>query len=562
MISFEKLLLRTVPHVLTPLADLPGVRTTVSRIVISRLASSTSPRPRALSMLADWTSWRSLTDRTFSGRHLPPATEAELAGLPAEPDVVDLFRRTGPARPATDTSVLFMFFAQWFTDSFLRTDRSDPRRNTSNHEIDLCQIYGLDEAATRKLREGSGGRLKAQRIGGEVFPPFLFERRDDPSDPLVVKPEFRDLHDEEFLVRVILDGAPEAHKDRVFAVGLEHGNSTVGSTMLNVLFLREHNRIADLLAREHAGDPAWPDDRLFDTARNILTVLLLKLVVEEYFVHVRPVDFPLRMVPFIADGAPWNRSNWCAIEFNLLYRWHSLVPDTISVGEHELDGTGFRNNNPLLLETGVEQLLTASSAARAGRIGLGNTPGSLFQSSRPGWPSVEERTVALMRFARLRPYNDYRRQFGLPPLRDFDELTSDRDLQDRLREMYGDIDRLEWYVGIFAEDHSDEALVGDLMTRMVAYDAFTQALTNPLLARNVYGEATFTRTGLDIIDSTHSLQQIVERNVARPEQARASFRWTAPARPRSGWPRRPEPSEVPVQRGPGSATAAPSGSRR
>ncbi len=378
------------------------------------------------------------------------------------------------------------------------------------------------------LREGAGGRLKSQTIAGQLCPPFLFEPRRSPADPLVVKPEFRGLHDDDFLVNVILDGASEAHKDQVFAVGLEHGNSTIGSTMLNVLFLREHNRVADLLAHEHAGDPAWTDDRLFDTARNILTVLLLKLVIEEYIVHVSPVDFPLRMAPFIADGARWNRSNWCAIEFNLLYRWHSLVPDRITVGSHELDGTGFRNNNALLFEQGIEALLTAATRTRAGRIGLGNSPQFLFQSSRPGWPSIEERTVALSRKARLRPYNDYRQQFGLERLRDFDELTSDPQLQARLREMYGSIDRLEWYVGIFAEDHPDSALVGELMTRMVAYDAFTQALTNPLLARNVYTQETFTRTGLDIIETTHSLQQIVDRNVARPQQAHASFRETQP----------------------------------
>ena len=35
-----------------------------------------------------------------------------------------------------------MFFAQWFTDSFLRTSLTDYRKNESNHEIDLCQIYG------------------------------------------------------------------------------------------------------------------------------------------------------------------------------------------------------------------------------------------------------------------------------------------------------------------------------------------------------------------------------------------------------------------------------------
>ena len=56
--------------------------------------------------------------------------------------------------------------------------------------------------------------------------------------------------------------------------------------------------------------------------------------------------------------------------------------------------------------------------------------------------------------------------------------------------------------------------MGDLLTAMVGYDAFTQALTNPLLAPQVFTEATFTRAGLRIIRKTATLQQILARNVA------------------------------------------------
>jgi hypothetical protein len=52
------------------------------------------------------------------------------------------------------------------------------------------------------------------------------------------------------------------HLDFVFAVGLEHGNSTIGNTILNTVFLREHNRIAGVLEDEY---PGWDDDRLFET---------------------------------------------------------------------------------------------------------------------------------------------------------------------------------------------------------------------------------------------------------------------------------------------------------
>ena len=90
-------------------------------------------------------------------------------------------------------------------------------------------------------------------------------------------------------------------------------------------------------------------------------------------------------------------------------------------------------------------------------------------------------------------------------------------------ELYGDIDNLEWYVGIFAEDYPDYMMMGELMTNMVANDAFTQALTNPLLSRNVFNEATFTKTGLNLIKGTGSLEEIVVRNAAAPDRVHVSF---------------------------------------
>jgi prostaglandin-endoperoxide synthase 2 len=336
----------------------------------------------------------------------------------------------------------------------------------------------------------------------------------------VFKPEFDGLFDPTYINEVILRSAPEEHKDTFFAVGLEHGNSTIGNTIMNIVFLREHNRVAAILARENSG---WDDERVFQTTRNILIVTLIKLVVEEYITHIGPFDFPVEAVPLIADEERWNRTNWCAVEFNLLYRWHPLVPDTIGSGPDALDATGFRNNNPLILSEGIEMLMTKCSHEYAGRIGLLNTPAFLVDSSTPDWPSVEERTVSLMRNARLQSYNDYREAYGLKRFTHWDELTCDSETQARLKELYDDIDHVEWYVGIFAEDYPDYMMMGELMTYMVANDAFTQALTNPLLARNVYNEKTFTQTGLDIINDTKRLQNIATRNSTQPEAVYVNF---------------------------------------
>ena len=80
--------------------------------------------------------------------------------------------------------------------------------------------------------------------------------------------------------------------------------------------------------------------------------------------------------------------------------------------------------------------------------------------------------------------------------------------------------------------------MGELLTAMVGYDAFTQALTNPLLGPQVFNEATFTRAGLKIIQKTRSLQQILARNVADPARCLLRFTYGPERRGRTWWRRR------------------------
>lgn len=57
---------------------------------------------------------------------------------------------------------------------------------------------------------------------------------------------------------------PESHR---FAVGHEAFGLVPGLMMYATLWLREHNRVCDILRQEH---PDWDDERLFQTTRLIL----------------------------------------------------------------------------------------------------------------------------------------------------------------------------------------------------------------------------------------------------------------------------------------------------
>ena len=126
-----------------PVQAIGFLRSFVNRLLINPAIGKTRTRPYALSTKSPYTSWDSLTDRTYSGRHLPPATPKGGA-LPPVEEVVELFRRpAGGMVESEKSTVLFSYFAQWFTDGFLRTDYRKPLKNTSNHDIDLSNLYGL-----------------------------------------------------------------------------------------------------------------------------------------------------------------------------------------------------------------------------------------------------------------------------------------------------------------------------------------------------------------------------------------------------------------------------------
>jgi prostaglandin-endoperoxide synthase 2 len=465
------------------------LRRLTNRTLINHAILKFPTRPNPFSTMAPYSSWESLSDRTYDSRHLPPVAQD---GLPPEEEVADLFMRKGETDLCEKSTVMFAYFAQWFTDGFLRSDRSpqrDPRRNDTNHELDLTPLYGVRKEITDALREHEGGRLKSQTIGGAEYPPYMYENGRK-------KPEFEALS-------VVRPGQipPEAF-DSLFATGSDTTNSQIGFVMLNVLFLREHNRVAGLLGREY---PQWDDERLYATARNILIVLLIKIVIEEYINHIAPYLFKFGADPWDFKGEAWYRTNWMAIEFNLLYRWHSLVPSTLHVAGADLPlwQTIFRTD--LVTANGIARLFTDASNQRAGRIGILNTD-----------PALRETEVASVREARavgLDRYNAYRRLAKFPRVTSFEQITGDAERQAALKALYRTPDEIEFYPGLFAEDTRPNSVLPALIGRMVGIDAFSQALTNPLLAPRLFNERTFSPLGMEILRTTHTLSDVLSRNV-------------------------------------------------
>lgn len=534
----EAYVLSNFPAVWSLVTAIPPLRRWANKAIIGRAAGRAANRPHPLSSMppkgdasnkhiAGYTSWESLTDRNWFARHLPPRTLSRYPDLQSEIAPLFKVRASGP-RISEHSTVLFLSFAQWFTDGFLMTEKTDRRMTHSSHQIDLNPLYGLNREQTNAVRQlseaaGQKGLLKFETIDGEIYAPKLY------APDGTVKPEFAVLRPplalEEYLRKVGPERAATL-RQTVFAFAGERANTTPMTAMLNTLFLREHNRLAGMLEAAH---PDWDDERVFQTARNINVVQLIKIVVEEYINHISPYHFQLLADPSVCWHADWNKPNWIPIEFNLLYRWHSLVPDYYEIAGQTIPTAEVLFDGSLLTRSGLAAAAVSASGQRAWEIGLLNTA--------PALVDMELLAVQQGRTHQLGSYNDYREAIGYPRVTRFEQITDDQDKIDALRRLYGDVENIEFFVGLFAEDTRPRSAVPPLIGRMVALDAFSQALTNPLMAEHVFNAATFTAQGMRTIEATRSLQDILNRNLAagqKPVSIGMTYEQRSPREERPG----------------------------
>lgn len=99
---------------------IPPLDRLANRWAINRVVNRARNRPHPLSTVHDYVSSRGLTDRRWSGRHLPPKVKDD---LPDPETLKVLFERPdGNQRMCPKSTSLFPAFAQYLTDGFLRTE--------------------------------------------------------------------------------------------------------------------------------------------------------------------------------------------------------------------------------------------------------------------------------------------------------------------------------------------------------------------------------------------------------------------------------------------------------
>ena len=362
-----------------------------------------------------------------------------------------------------------------------------------SHWWDGSQIYGSDPKFATALRAGEDGKL---RLGPDGLLP-------------------RDLEE-----MVDLTGVA--------------GNLWIGLGILHTLFTLEHNAICERLKREY---PTWTDDQLFDRARLVNAALMAKIHTVEWTPAI--IAHPTTRYAMHANwwglvgerlgrrlgrlgsgevlsGIPGSPTDHHRVPYSLteefvaVYRMHPLLPDEYTfrsladdsvLQERTFPEVGALQTRARLEELGLANAAYSLGIAHPGAITLHNFPRFLQHFERPDGTTMDLAATDVMRVRErgVPRYNEFRRHFRLEPAASFEELTDNPDWAEEMRRVYGDVERVDLMVGLYAEPFPKGFGFSDTAFRVFILMASRRLKSDRFFTRD-YTPEVYTREGLDWIN--------------------------------------------------------------
>jgi hypothetical protein len=410
-----------------------------------------------------------------------------------------------PAGSATDPMGTESFTRSTF-DPATGTSSSNPRQqvNSVTSFLDGSQIYGSDAATADKLRTHVGGLLETS--AGNLLP--LDNSSTFPTGTLAMA---NDAH-------IVPDS-------QLFAAGDVRANENIELTAMQTLFVREHNRIAGLLAQQN---PTWSDEQLYQEARRLVIAELQIITYTEWL----PALLGPNALPAYT-GYKANVDPAIANEFSTaLFRFaHSQLDNDIerknndgtdaSAGSVDLAQAFF---NPTLINpagvtdpvtgatsTGIDAILKGAASANAQEtdlLAVRDIRNFLFGPPGAGGTDLIARDIQRGRDHGLTDYNSMRAAYGLPRVTSFAQITSNVAVQQKLQQLYGDVNHIDAFVGALAEDHVPGTDVGPLI-KAVLVNQFTRLRDGDRL---FYLNQRWSPAELKILQQGNTLAKVIENN--------------------------------------------------
>ncbi|MBJ84614.1 MAG: peroxidase [Euryarchaeota archaeon] len=317
--------------------------------------------------------------------------------------------------------------------------------------IDGSSIYGSSQETTNWLRTFENGKLKvSSNPWGDLLP---VAKDDDQTAPPMSFVGFS--------------------ADVRFIAGDSRANEHIALMSLHVLFVREHNRLAEEIAERN---PDWTDEDIFQLARKLIAAQIQVITYEEFL-----PSLGITLEPYTGYNSSINpqvTSSFATVAFRM---GHSQTGDVflrldesrkpIENGVMDLFD-GFWTTRPVTEEGGIAPIFRGMAAQTqpANDIYYGED----LRNHLFGMPGAGGMDLCAMDIQRGRDhgvpyYGDIRVAFGLEEVTNYSQITSDSDVANRLAEAYGEQNpgHIDPFIGMLAEDHLPNSTLGETMDAVI-----------------------------------------------------------------------------------------------
>jgi hypothetical protein len=361
------------------------------------------------------------------------------------------------------------------------------------HWWDGSQVYGRDRAFADSLRSGEHGKLRVDELG---LPPV----------------------------------DTQAHLDLTGVAG----NFWVGLALLHSLFMREHNAVCDHL---HATHPELSDDELYDRARLVVAALMAKIHTVDWTPAI--IAHPTTVLALrtnwwglegetldkrfgrltsneVIRGIPGSPTNFSGVPYSLteefvcVYRMHPLIPDDYSfraladdhlLQERTLPELSVLQVRDRLSEVPMADLLYSFGTSNPGAITLHNYPRFLQHLDRADGELLDLASIDIVRVRErgVPRYNEFRRALHLNTFDTFEEMCESPQHAEELKAIYGDVERVDSMIGMYAERKPKGFGFSDTAFRIFILMASRRLGADRFFTRD-YRPEVYTQEGIDWVE--------------------------------------------------------------
>lgn len=320
----------------------------------------------------------------------------------------------------------------------------NPRRqkNALTAFIDGSQVYGSDDARARSLRTMDGtGKLKTSLNG-----------------------RFLTYNDQG------LENDGGSDRSDLFLAGDVRSNEQIGLIAMHTLFMREHNRLAELIASQN---PGIGGEAIYQTARKIVGAHIQAITFNEFLPLLLGPDAIGPYPGYNPEVNPTIASEFSAAAFRV---GHTMVSPSLLVigadGETEKVSLASAFFNPgMVTEHGISAILRGLASQQAQQVDskvIDEARNLLLRG--PGGPTFDLVTLNIQRGRDhgLGDYNTVRAAFGLPKVKTLADISSDTSVQRELESAYQNGHDMDLWPAALAEDHVPGALVGETLRAIIS----------------------------------------------------------------------------------------------